>query len=226
MGRKECSIAIKYESTNDFYVCINTYYKPKTLGNFMEDLNLKDIVCFGTIYYNYFDTDEKGNKNYEKIEFLDVDNNVIWEMLFDDTSIENVHKDSVHHNSLMEISVSIPLFGYENVSVAVSEDGYLTTNIFETGKTFYIGEEKVEKFKSYIIGTYDGYKTVYIDEDGKVLSDDDLLNEEDEDKRDDTIMMYDTKTNQVTEYILNTNNSKINSIEPYIPKENNVLSHN
>lgn len=219
----ECVIAVKYEGTNDYYVSINSYYKPKTLGDFIEDLNLKKIVSFGTIYYDYFDTDEQGNKNYEKIEFPDVNDNVIWEMLFDDISVENVHKDSIFHETIMGISVDIPLFGYENISVSVSEDGYLTTNIFETGKTFYIGEEKVQKFVDYIIENYDGYKTVYIDENGEILSED-MFDEEEEDKKEkDTIMMYDVLKNEVLEYKPNTNNSEqssINSIEPYDPSKN------
>lgn len=148
---EKCIIAIQYEGTNEYYVAINAYYRPSTLENFMEDLKLKEIVSFGTIDYDYWDTDSEGNKHYESIEFPNVNNDIIWQMLFDDTTVENVHSDEIYHSTIMSISVDISLLGYKNISVSLSEDGYLVTNILETGKTFYIGEEKVENFVNYII---------------------------------------------------------------------------
>ena len=211
---KECIIAIKYEGTNEYYVAINANYRPATLKNFTEDLHLRDIVSFGTIHYEYFTTDKDGNKHYENIEFPNVDNDIIWLMLFDDVSVENVHSDREFHARLMSISVDIPLLGYKNISVSVSEDGYLMTNILETGKTFYIGKQKVKKFVNYIIENYDGYKTVYVDENGNELSLDTI--EEDEEKNQkDSIVVYNNKINEITQYIPNSNSK--NFTEPYNP---------
>lgn len=212
----ECIVAIKYEGTNEYYVAINTSYRPTTLENFMNDLNLKEIVSFGTVYYEYFSTDKDGNKHYESIEFSDVNNYIIWEMLFDDLSAENVHNDRDYHSAIMGISVDIPLLGYKNISVSVSEDGYLTTNILETGKTFYIGKEKVKNFVNYIIENYNGYKTVYVDENGNELSMD-SIEENGEATENDTIVVYDTKTNETTQYIPNSSNK--NFTEPYNPQK-------
>lgn len=145
--------------------------RPSTLGNFMEDLKLKEIVSFGTIYYDYWNTDSEGNKHCESIEFPNVNNDIIWQMLFDDITVENVHSDGVYHSTIMTISVDISLLGYKDISISLSEDGYLITNILETGKTFYIGKEKVQNFVNCIIENYDGYKTVYIDENGNKLYD-------------------------------------------------------
>lgn len=212
---EECVVAVQYEGTDEYYGAINTYYKPATLGNFIEDLNLKQIVSFGTVNYEYCDTDKYGNKKYENIEFPNVDNNIIWEMLFDGVTAENVYEDGVYHNTIMGISVNIPLLGYENIGVSLSEDGYLTTNILETGKRFYLGEEKVQKFVKYIIENYDGYKTVYVDENGNELSWDE---QEDEKVGDDTIMVYNNEINETKEYILsNPNSSMQNFAEPYDP---------
>lgn len=211
---EKCIIAIQYEETNEYYVAINTYYRPATLKNFMEDLHLIDIVSFGTIHYEYFTTDKDGNKHYENIEFPNVDNDIIWNMLFNDVSVENVHSDREFHSRLMSISVDIPLLGYKNISVSVSEDGYLMTNILETGKTFYIGKEKVKKFVNHIIENYDGYKTVYVDENGNDLSLDGL-EDDDEGSENGAIVVYDTKTNETTQYI--PNSSSKNFTEPYNP---------
>ena len=212
--QEKCIIAIQYEGTNEYYVAINANYRPSTLGNFMEDLKLKEIVSFGTIYYDYWDTDSEGNKHCESIEFPNVNNDIFWQMLFDDITVENVHSDGVHHSTIMSISVDIPLLGYKNINVSVSEDGYLMTNILGTGKTFYIGKEKVENFVNYIIENYDGYKTVYVDENGNKLSLEESEEEAKEEK--DTIMVYDNTTNETSQYI--PSSSGQNSIEPYNPQ--------
>lgn len=107
----KCVIAIQYEGTNDYYVAINAYYRPETLGDFAKDLNLKETPAFGTIYYSYWYTDQNGNKQYESIEFPNVDNNVIWEMLFKDLTVKNVYDDSDYHSRVMSISVDIPICG-------------------------------------------------------------------------------------------------------------------
>lgn len=211
---EECIIAIKYEGTNEYYVAINTSYRPATLENFMKDLNLKEIVSFGTIYYEYFTTDKDGIKHYENIEFPNVNDDIIWQMLFDNQLVENVHSDREFHSRIMGISVDISLLGYKNISVSVSEDGYLMTNILETGKTFYIGKEKVQKFVNYIIENYDGYKTVYVDKNGNELSVD-TIEDDKETTEDGSIMVYDIKIKETTQYV--PNSSGKNFTEPYNP---------
>lgn len=42
---------------------------------------------------------------------------------------------------LADVSVSIPLFGYENTSLSVRENEQIKTNILDTGKMFCIGEK-------------------------------------------------------------------------------------
>ena len=39
---QKCVIAVQFENDSDYYVYVNSYYKPTTLGEFMEDLNLKN----------------------------------------------------------------------------------------------------------------------------------------------------------------------------------------
>lgn len=165
---KKCVIAVQFEEDNNYYVYINSHYRPETLGDFVKDLKLKDIVSFGTVRYNYGYIDSKGKRQYEKIEFYDVDNEMIWKMLFNDLSLKNIYKDSDKYRSdyltqEITISVDIPLFGIKDISVSLTDKGYLITNIWETGKCFYIGEEKVQEFINYVIQNYDGYKIVYVD---------------------------------------------------------------
>lgn len=160
---KECAISVQYEDSSEYYVCTNTYYKPETLKQFMEDLNLREIVSFGTVYYNYFETDKDGNKKYVQVEFPNVSDNIIWEKLFSNTSLKNEHSDTHSHMEIIGISIDIPLLGIENISVSANEDGYIETNILGTGKCFYIGKDKVQEFVNYVIENCEGYQIVYSD---------------------------------------------------------------
>lgn len=191
---EKCAIAVKFEGDNNYYVYENSYYKPKTLGEFMNDLNLKEITSFGTIYYNYWDKDAEENVN---IEFYDVDNEIIWQKLFNNLNLENIYSDndtakytSERFSQSISISVDIPLLGYKNISVSLTDKGYLITNILDTGKGFYIGEDKVQEFLDYIKENYDGYKIVYVDENN-------IIDEKSNDNEE-KIIMTENKTNDNT----------------------------
>ena len=77
---------------------------------------------------------------------------MVWEMLFSDRNLKNVKDyDSMNFGKeLISVSINIELLGYENISLTVTEDGYLTTNILDTGKAFFIGKEKAENFAEYV----------------------------------------------------------------------------
>lgn len=219
---EKCVIAVQFEGNLEYYAYINPYYRPATLGEFMEDLNLKDIVSFGTVYYSYGYTDSNGNKQYEKIEFYDVSNEAIWQMLFNDFSLENIYHDSENYTSdyltqNISISVNIPLLGLQNISVSLTDKGYLLTNILETGKGFYIGEDKVQEFIDYIIENYDGYKIVYVDQNGNEIID--ANTQTPENIVEDIIMVTENTLNGYITKELETNKitSTQNKTEPYIP---------
>lgn len=136
----ECAYAIKFEDNNDYYSYLNTYYKFETLGDFIEKLNLKEYLQFGTATY----------KN--DIVYKDFDDSIVWNMLLSDYSLVNTSLTSNNYkNSLMSISSNIEALGIKNVSLAVNYEGYIQTNILGTAKTFYIGEERVNNFVDYII---------------------------------------------------------------------------
>ena len=218
---QECVVAVQFENDSNYYVYVNSHYKPATLGEFMEDLNLKNIVSFGTIYYNYWDTNLEGNREYSNIEFYDVDDNTIWQILFNDLSLENIYSDNnsgtlhMSNDYTMGISVDIPLLGYKNISISLTDKGYLITNILDSGKAFYIGENKVQEFLNYIIDNYDGYKIVHVYENKEKTT-------EENSTKDDTVVMYDITNNTTTYITINStkNNNNSNSTSPYDPTKN------
>jgi len=167
---EECAIAVKFEGENNYDVYVQPNYKPTTLGNFMEDLNLKEITSFGTVSYDYYDKDVKESVY---TEFYNVDNNIIWDKLFSDLSLKTLYDDSMNpfkyssKDVRIHISVNIPILGYKNISIDLSDTGYLQTNILDLGKNFYIGEEKVKDFLDYIKENYEGHKIdINFEEDG------------------------------------------------------------
>ncbi len=218
---EKCAIAIKFEGNTDYYVYVNSYYRPKTLGEFMEVLNLKENTSFGTIYYNYWDKETQENIN---VEFYDVDNDIIWEKLFSNLNLENIYSDndtgkytSERFSQSISISVDIPLLGYKNISVSLTDKGYMITNILDTGKGFYIGEDKIKEFLEYIKENYDGYKIVYVDESGRKITD---KNKETENNIvEEKIMMTENTVNgYVTKEVESDKiTSSENKTEPYIP---------
>lgn len=203
---EKCAIAVKFEGDTDYYVYVNSYYRPKTLGEFIEVLNLKDNISFGTIYYNYWDKEVQENIN---IEFYDVDNEFIWKKLFSNLTLENIYSDndtgkytSERFSQSISISIDIPLLGYKNISVSLTDKGYMLTNILDTGKGFYIGEDKVKEFLEYIKENYDGYQIIHVDENGNKIID----KENNESENSIVMMENETMDTDVIDTIITTEN--------------------
>ena len=155
---ERCAAAIKFDGSEEYYVYINSYYLPSTLGEFTDALSLEENIEFGAASYSYFE-----NGAYKNIEFNDLDDSVIWDMLLSDRDAKSIDNyDSHDFTAEMTVGVSIPLLGYENIALSVTEDGYLITNILNTGKAFFIGKEKTEKFTDYVIDNCTGYEIVYV----------------------------------------------------------------
>lgn len=157
----ECAVAVRYEGCDTVYACVNSYYRPETLGQFIEDLNLLEEVSFGTVYYEW----RSPSGRRATIRFDDVDDQIIRDMLLTETDAKNVYDKSKLHEMpkrIMGASVNIPLLGYENISLSVQEEGYIKTNILDTGKLFYIGEEQTQAFVDYVTGHCEGYEPVTV----------------------------------------------------------------
>lgn len=161
----ECIIAVQYEGEEGWYAFENSRYRPETLGQFVEDLNLREEVVFNTIHYSSY-TPTFGD--YANVHFENVDICIIWEWLFSEPEAENVYDQLQLHQipkEILGISTDIPLWGSKNISVSVHEGGYIMTNILSTGKLFYIGEEKTQGFVDYVLNECEGYETIYFYED-------------------------------------------------------------
>ncbi len=157
----ECAVAVRYEGEEQCYAAVNYLYYPQTLEQFIADLNLRENLTFGTAYYSYRKT-FSGER--ATICFEDVDSAKIWELLLANPAAENVYSEELlkqeRPKKLLGISINIPLLGYENISLAIMDRGYIQTNILDTGKLFYIGEEYTEAFVEYVLKECEGYEII------------------------------------------------------------------
>lgn len=134
-----CALAVQFEGDTDYYAYVSYTYKPKNLGQFIDDLSLDENLHFNSV-------------NSYKIDFSDEQQKMIAKHLFADRNAVCI-KDFDNHefgSTIMEFGISVSVLGYENIYIGVTEDGYIITNILDTGKAFYIGTEKAQDFVNYI----------------------------------------------------------------------------
>ena len=170
-----CAVAVRFEGDEEgemegtedggYYVYRNSAYRPETLGQLIHDLNLRETLSFGPAWYNA----EKADGSWAQIAFPDLPDEEVWERLLSDPALPNVWSDQTPFINAMSISVNIPLLGYENISLGVTADGYLTTNILDTGKAFCIGEEAARSFIDYVLENFQGYEIVYTEPEGSTV---------------------------------------------------------
>lgn len=140
----KCAVAVKFPGDDAPYAYTNYDYVPSTLGELISDLNLRENIRFNNIYYDYSD-----ESAFYYFKYALSDDAAIWSMLLSDGSLITLNPE-LYRNGLMSISVDIDLIGIENLSLAVTEDGYLQTNILGMAKVYFIGMEKVNAFVNYV----------------------------------------------------------------------------
>ena len=156
---EQCAVAVVYDRFEGYYPAYNVWYQPKTLGQFLTDLNLKENIEFGKAYMDYFDKD----MNYHSLETKTaIAKEDVFNLLLSDTTLENVYDQQNMYLNKMGISVNVPLLGFKNISLGVTEEGYLFTNILGSGKAFFIGKDKAQAFIDHVTSAYSTIDTVQV----------------------------------------------------------------
>ena len=127
-----CAVAVKFNGYDNYYVYINREYSPATLGELVDSLKLNDTISFGALTPD------------DRTLVTDYDRDVLTELLDEYRDCATLF-DYTGHRKLFSVSTSVDMLGIGNKSLAVTEDGYITTNIMEWGYAFYIGEEKAKE---------------------------------------------------------------------------------
>lgn len=159
----QIAVAVKFSEPDNsvnglkhVYAYMNTGYYPTTLGDFIRDLDFDNKLEIGLCYMY-----QEGKYT---IVFENLTKAKLMEFLTSCASVENVQEPTTGRDVM---SISASLLGM-NKSITLTEDGYLMSNIFETGKWFYIGQDKVNEFVKYVTDNCDGYVYVYDEPDGEV----------------------------------------------------------
>lgn len=141
-----CAVVLQYPGDDLFHPAVNVSYVPKTLGQLVDDLNLWDHLRVGTVYHSY--RDENGRIHDE--QYAGLTKGKVWELLLSDPSLPNVADQSIEWKQKLSVRIDMPLLGYNNISISLSKDGYLRTNLLDTEKIFHIGKDKVDAFMEYV----------------------------------------------------------------------------
>ena len=152
----ECALGLRIDGDTATYVYINRWYSPETLEDFLTDLNFEENLSFGGASMHYFDED--GELSY--VNFEDFEDSAVWDMLLSDGSLENMGDVTVV--SVLTVSVSHELLGYENMALCICEDGTVWTNILGMMKSFFVGKEKTDAFIDWVIENVPGKRIVYV----------------------------------------------------------------
>lgn len=157
----KCAVAVRFtepdSSVNGMdhvYAYMNTDYSPGTLGELIRDLGLEKQLEIGLVSYKY-------RQGEDMVVFEDVDVSKVLELLKTNESVANVSVPDTDRGRTV-ISIGADYLGIGmNKGIFLTEEGYLWTNILETGKYFYIGKDEVDEFVNYVIDNCDGYIYIY-----------------------------------------------------------------
>lgn len=139
-------VAVQYEGEDGFYTYFPNAYVPETLGEFATNLHLKENLKIESIVYEA----ENGKQNYTI-----ADSSALWDIVFANTSAQysdpNDTKIFSQFHSDLSIKVSMEIVAEPSASISISKNGYLFTNLYKTGKLFYIGEENAAAIIQYVL---------------------------------------------------------------------------
>lgn len=130
----DCAVAVKYDSDNEYHLFRNIIYRPDTLGQLINDMDLRNEMIINSVYLN---------GSYYKTDPIKV-----WEYLLSDAAAENCGHGIAHYDQ--SVSIDLPALGRRNVAINVYSDGYISTNIADSGAKFYIGTVNAQAFIDYV----------------------------------------------------------------------------
>lgn len=132
---EKCAVAVRFKNNDNYYIYINNDYRPATLGELIEKLDLENTISFNHVYLkdNFSTLSEQVNQS-EVISFLTENRDC------------RCISDDFSYKKLITFGTNIKLLGVFSKFITISDNGYLITNILEWRYNFYIGEDKANQF--------------------------------------------------------------------------------
>lgn len=148
-----CAVAVQMEDQSEAYAYMNNYYRPATLGDLLDSLSLEQNLTFGSVYI------EETGRNGESytVEFPGVSDGKLRALLADRDA---VCASPEEYDDRFTVSVNLPLLGISNLSLSVTTDGWLHTNLTGQGHAFFIGNDAADAFMDYLLTECKGYRLI------------------------------------------------------------------
>lgn len=144
----QCAVVVAFSGGEEYIYC-NSLYKPATLGEFIGALDLRS-----TLKINSAHADSYYDSGWSVTEYSGVSTQAVLDILFADESVENIKNfDEMYFDfgrNLVDFAIDVDKIGAKNISLSLTEEGWLTTNILATGKAFYLGKDKMTEVLAYL----------------------------------------------------------------------------
>lgn len=144
-----CAVAVTFDTEDIYFIYVNSLYTPDSLSDLIEDLNLEKHLSVGKVSYGkHTSSGEYTEVSYEGLSASD-----LFEILFANSeTVELIDNDeNMTLDKILSIGVSVPPVGCVNRGIVLYEGGYISTNILNTKKTFFVGEESVDALVDYVL---------------------------------------------------------------------------
>lgn len=132
------AVAVRLEGSNNCMLYRNPFVKPETMGDMIESLNLSENLRSGSIY--------RYDENNNLINCGNIKTEDLFNSLLSAPSSVSLSFGTFPSADFI-IDVDIPLLNMTERVVEVSENGYIRTNIIDSGAVFFVGEDNVQKLK-------------------------------------------------------------------------------
>ena len=156
----DAAVAVQFPGNAMYYAYVCQTYAPKTLGQMIADLRLKENCTF---------TGASGcGGSYAATVYSAPAESEVWKLLDGSAALDTQKK---LRPAVVLVRYSLPLLGETSSSFEVTEDGYVTVHFCEKELCYFVGRERAAAFMEYVEkngnpkrlaeGTTTGYTATY-----------------------------------------------------------------
>lgn len=154
----EYLICVRYQDTEGTYSFLNPCVLPKDLGDFFSGLNAESqLLTMDTATYYYCDPEG----HYHNIQFEGITREFILNDILEAYQDAPYSQEFMVERTAMSFGVQIPELCGHYMSLGISENGYLWSNLMHVGHCFYIGEDAAKALIEKVDQSFTGYELIY-----------------------------------------------------------------
>lgn len=139
---RKVAVAVRFDGDDDnYHVYFNNEYRPSDIEHMIDEMNLRGFLKV------------EGECTVEDKCYTDIDRAFIWYVFTSEAKLPALDEEA-SGNTVAEFNVSVPVFGKNDCTVRITDEGYVTTDIVSAGATFFIGRERVDEIRDYLKENY------------------------------------------------------------------------